>query len=83
MPNSRPSGALVEPPGGGPPPRVYRPSMVSRKRLSHPERLTAAGVGVAVGAVVAYVLGLWMQRTPLLTEDDVRPPRTPRGRSRA
>lgn len=83
MPTSRPSGALVEPPGGGPPPRRYYPPMVARKHLSRPERLTATGVGIVVGAAVAYVMGLWMQRTPLLTDDDVRPPRTPRGRRRA
>ena len=88
MPSSSRPAPLIEPPGGGPAPRRYYAPMVARKRLAPAERLAAAGVGVAVGVVVAYVTALWMQRTPLGGEP--RPPRgaaprgvVPRGRGAA
>jgi hypothetical protein len=74
MPSPSRPAPLIEPPGDGPAPRRYLAPMVARKRLGPAEQLAAAGVGLAVGAVVAYVTALWMQRTPLGGEP--RPPRT-------
>ena len=44
----------------------FTPSYVTRKRLKPNELLTAAGVGLGVGLVCAYIAKVWLERTPVL-----------------
>lgn len=55
-------------------------AFVIRRRLDRPTVLSAAGVGVAVGLVTAYLTSIWLARAPL---EAAREPAPPRGRPRA
>jgi hypothetical protein len=70
---------LIDPPGEGQGrPKPYFPSYVTRRRLSPTELLAAGGVAAGVAAAAFYLATVWLERTPLLPEDE--PPARPRVR---
>ena len=70
---------LIDPPGDAEKrPAPYFPTYVTRRRLGAGELLAAGGIAAGVAAAAFYLATIWLERTPLLPQDE--PPARPRVR---
>jgi hypothetical protein len=70
---------IIDPPGESQGrPKPYAPIYVTRRRLGAGELLAAGGLAAGVAAAAFYLATIWLERTPLLPEDEPARPRVRR-----